>query len=96
MMEVTAKTPTSFTFFGSSTATMATALITNKLKAADPTIVEAPSGPAGLPKFWRASMTDKRISGAEDPRAIKVRLAMVAFQTVSSTSMILPVEGSSN
>jgi len=44
-------TPRSFTRFGSSTETIDTAVITNKLKAADPTMVDAPSGPAGLPRF---------------------------------------------
>lgn len=86
MMAVTPNTPMSSTLLGfSSTATIATALITNKLKAADPTMVEAPSGPAGFPRFCKASMTAKRISGADEPRAINVRLAIVAFQTVFST-----------
>lgn len=80
-----ANTPVSRIFFGLSTATTATALITKRLKAEDPTIVEAPRGPAGLPRFYRASITERRISGADDPRAIKVRLAIVAFQTYSST-----------
>ena len=56
-MEVTPKTLTSRIFFGSSTAITDTALITSRLKAADPTIVEAPSGPAGSPRVPRASMT---------------------------------------
>jgi hypothetical protein len=51
IMAVTKKTPMSQTFFGWSTATTATALMTSKLKAADPTIVDAPRGPAGLPRF---------------------------------------------
>lgn len=43
-MEVTANTPVSFTFLGSSsTAMIDTPLIISKLKDADPTIVEAPS-----------------------------------------------------
>lgn len=84
-MAVVANTPVSRIFLGASTATTATALITKRLKAADPTIVEAPSGPAGFPSVPRASMTAKRISGADDPRAIKVRLAIVAFQTCTST-----------
>lgn len=78
---VVANTPVSLIFFGSSTATTATALITKRLKAADPTIVDAPSGPAGLPRVPRASITERRISGADDPRAMRVRLAIVAFQT---------------
>lgn len=42
-MEVTAKTPTPLTYFGvSSTAIMDTALITNRLNAADPTMVDGP------------------------------------------------------
>ena len=40
---VTAKTPTSYTFFGvSSTAIIERPLITKRLKAADPTIVDGP------------------------------------------------------
>ena len=60
---------------------METALITSKLKAADPTIVEAPSSPAHPPRFYTVSMTESKISGALDPRAMRERFATVAFQT---------------
>jgi len=79
---VTKNTPRSKIFFGfSPIAMIETALITRRLKAADPTIVEAPRGPAFYPRVPSVSITFSRISGAEDPRAISVRFAKVAFQT---------------
>ena len=78
----------SLSFF-SLTAMMETALITSRLKAADPTIVEAPSSPGQAPKLVRVSITESIISGALDPRAIRVRLATVGFQMVTLFSLII-------
>ena len=51
-MVVVQNTPMSAIFLGSSpTAIMHTPDITNKLKAADPTIVEGPSSPGFPPRF---------------------------------------------
>ena len=57
-----------------------TPLITNRLNAPEPTILLGPSSPAFCPKFYRDSITASKISGAEEPRAIKVRFAIVGFQ----------------
>lgn len=54
-----------------------------KLKAAEPTIVEGPSSPGVDPSVYAVSMTLRRISGALDPRAMRVRLATVGFQTLT-------------
>lgn len=66
-------------------AEMHTAVMPNKLKAADPTMAPGPKSPA-LKSFPTISMMDRRISGAEDPSAIRVRFATVSFQM--RTSMI--------
>lgn len=61
-------------------ATMQTAMITKRLKDAEPTIVDGPNAPAKKsPEI--TSMIERIISGADDPRAIKERLAIVGFQT---------------
>ena len=53
--------------------------IINILNAADPTIVAGPSSPASK-LFPTISIIDRRISGADEPSAIRVRLATVHYQ----------------
>mmetsp|Transcript_30969 Transcript_30969/g.82274 ORF Transcript_30969/g.82274 Transcript_30969/m.82274 type:complete len:237 (+) Transcript_30969:2169-2879(+) len=61
-------------------APMHTAIITNRLKAALPTMVDGPKSP--LKKLLLSnSITLSKISGALEPSAMRVRLETVAFQT---------------
>ena len=59
--------------------TTQTAMIMRRLKAALPTMVEGPSAPLYIP-LPKSSITDSRISGADEPSAMSVRLAIVGFQ----------------
>jgi hypothetical protein len=71
--------------FGSSPTDMIEIpVITKRLKAPLPTILAGPRTPAGFPRSLSDSMTLSKISGADEPRANKVRLAIVAFQIGTS------------
>ena len=89
-MLVIVKTPRSSMHFISSIETIDTAVMMNKLKAADPTIVLGPNSSGSSSMSITVSTTASMISGAEEPRAIKVRLATVGFQTVFSTTSSFP------
>ena len=64
------------------TAVTHTAVMMRRLNAADPTIVEGPSSPGALPRVWPVSTMASMISGAEDPTAMRLRLATVGFHTL--------------
>ena len=70
-------------------ATTQTAMITSMLNAAEPTIVDGPSSPDRIPRP-QISITESRISGADEPSAISVRLATVSFHTLTRKRRVVP------
>ena len=68
------------------------ALMTSKLKAALPTIVLGPSSSVeSEPKIDTAPNVASMISGAEEPSAMRERLATTRFHTGSPLSLTVPM-----
>ena len=74
------------------TAMIETAEITSRLKEPEPTIACGPSSLGISPRAPIVSATERIISGADEPRAMSVRLAIVGFHTIFSTSIRFPSE----
>ena len=64
--------------------------MTSKLKAAEPTMVEAPNSPGQSPRVVTVSKTARIISGALEPKAMRLKLATVAFQKGTGFEIVLP------
>jgi hypothetical protein len=73
---------------------MHTADIMKKLNAADPTIVFGPNIPENN-LLLSNSISESIISGADEPRAIRVKFATVSFHTFARYFFFLPVIASS-
>ena len=69
---------------------MQTPDIKKRLKAALPTIVAGPSYPGSVSNVEIVSIVARRISGALEPNAINVKLATVAFHTITLKSLLFP------